>query len=48
VLFQLPPSLAFDPTIAEQFLALLRTLYKGEIVLEPRNKLGSIPRPKPF
>jgi uncharacterized protein YecE (DUF72 family) len=38
VLFQLPPSLAFDSTIVEQFLALLRTLYKGEVVLEPRNK----------
>ena len=38
VLFQLPPSLIFDPAIAEEFLALLRTLYIGEVALEPRNK----------
>lgn len=38
VLFQLPPSLMFDSAIAEEFLALLRTLYKGEVALEPRNK----------
>jgi uncharacterized protein YecE (DUF72 family) len=38
ILFQLPPSLVFDPAIVEQFAALLRTLYKGKIAFEPRNK----------
>ena len=37
LLFQLPPSLAFDPPLAEDFLALLRTLYRDEAVLEPRH-----------
>jgi uncharacterized protein YecE (DUF72 family) len=37
ILFQLPPSLAFDPVLAKDFLATLRTLYRGEAVLEPRH-----------
>jgi uncharacterized protein YecE (DUF72 family) len=37
ILFQLPPSLAFDTRLAEDFLAMLRTLYRGETVLEPRH-----------
>jgi len=37
ILFQLPPSLSFDLTIAEAFFYLLRKLYKGEVVLEPRH-----------
>jgi uncharacterized protein YecE (DUF72 family) len=36
VLFQLPPSLEFEPASAAEFLALLRTLYKGDAALEPR------------
>jgi uncharacterized protein YecE (DUF72 family) len=37
ILFQLPPSLAFDPVLAKDFLAMMRTLYRGEAVLEPRH-----------
>jgi uncharacterized protein YecE (DUF72 family) len=37
VLFQLPPSLGFDPVLAEEFLAMLRDLYQGEAALEPRH-----------
>lgn len=37
VLFQLPPSLAFDAGIAQGFLASLRGVYGGDAVLEPRH-----------
>lgn len=37
ILFQLPPSLAFESSIANDFLAELRRLYDGEAVLEPRH-----------
>ena len=37
VLFQLPPSLAFDPAVAEPFFALLRARYQGDVALEPRH-----------
>ena len=37
VLIQLPPSLGFDPAVAESFLAALRARYDGEAVLEPRH-----------
>jgi uncharacterized protein YecE (DUF72 family) len=37
LLFQLPPSLSFDLAVAKDFFSLLRTLYKGEAVLEPRH-----------
>jgi uncharacterized protein YecE (DUF72 family) len=37
LLFQLPPSLAFDRAVAEEFLGTLRALYQGEAVLEPRH-----------
>lgn len=37
ILFQLPPSLAFEASIANDFLAELRRLYDGEAVLEPRH-----------
>ena len=37
ILFQLPPSLGFDPALAEEFLAMLRSLYQGEAALEPRH-----------
>jgi uncharacterized protein YecE (DUF72 family) len=37
VLFQLPPSLAFDAAVAANFFELLRDLYSGGCVLEPRH-----------
>lgn len=37
ILFQLPPSLACDQALAEHFFDMLRTLYKREVVLEPRH-----------
>ncbi|WP_213807219.1 DUF72 domain-containing protein [Granulicella sp. dw_53] len=37
ILFQLPPSLSFDFALAEDFFSLVRELYQGEVVLEPRN-----------
>ena len=43
LLFQLPPSLVFDPLVAEEFLALLRTLYPGEAVREPRHSTWFAP-----
>lgn len=37
VLVQLPPSLAFEPQLAERFLAALRRLYPGPVAIEPRH-----------
>jgi uncharacterized protein YecE (DUF72 family) len=37
LLFQLPPSLAFDGAVAEEFLGALRGIYQGEAVMEPRH-----------
>jgi uncharacterized protein YecE (DUF72 family) len=37
VLFQLPPSLSFELAVADDFFSSLRTLYKGQVVLEPRH-----------
>jgi uncharacterized protein YecE (DUF72 family) len=37
VLWQLPPSLAFDPATAEKFLEMVRKNYSGDIVWEPRH-----------
>lgn len=37
ILFQLPPSLTFDNAPAEDLFVMLRTLYYGELVLEPRH-----------
>ena len=37
ILFQLPPKLAFDDELAESFFDLLRTLYDGSVVCEPRH-----------
>ena len=37
VLFQLPPSLAFDSGLVENFLISVRKLYQTEAVLEPRH-----------
>jgi uncharacterized protein YecE (DUF72 family) len=37
ILFQLPPKSAFAPVIAKAFLAMLRDLYQGPTVFEPRH-----------
>lgn len=37
LLVQLPPSLAFDPAVARDFLQLLRTRFSGALALEPRH-----------
>jgi uncharacterized protein YecE (DUF72 family) len=37
VLFQLPPSLSFEPAVGEDFFSSLRKLYRREIVFEPRH-----------
>ena len=34
---QLPPSLSFDPSVARAFLSLVRSLYDGFVVCEPRH-----------
>ena len=37
VLFQLPPKLAFDEAVAQEFFTTVRELYAGAVVLEPRH-----------
>jgi uncharacterized protein YecE (DUF72 family) len=37
LLVQLPPSLAYDASLAGAFLAVLRALHDGPVALEPRN-----------
>ncbi len=37
LLVQLPPSLAFDPSVAVPFFEQVRTLYHGPMVCEPRH-----------
>jgi uncharacterized protein YecE (DUF72 family) len=37
LLVQLPPSLAFDPAVADRFLAALRARHDGPVALEPRH-----------
>ena len=37
LLVQLPPSLAFDAPVAEEFFTVLRALHRGEIACEPRH-----------
>ena len=37
VLVQLPPSLAYDAQVAGDFLATMRALHRGPVVLEPRH-----------
>ncbi len=37
LLVQLPPSLRFDRAVAEDFFALLRARFDGEVVCEPRH-----------
>ncbi len=38
ILFQLPPKLNFDPSLARQFFAMLRGLHSGPVVCEPRHE----------
>ena len=38
LLFQLPPSLQFQKDAAKKFLSMLRDLYSGNIVWEPRHE----------
>jgi uncharacterized protein YecE (DUF72 family) len=37
LLVQLPPSLAFEPAVAERFFALVRATYAGRLACEPRH-----------
>ena len=37
ILVQLPPGLAFDWPIAQSFVSLLREMFEGEVVCEPRH-----------
>jgi uncharacterized protein YecE (DUF72 family) len=38
LLVQLPPSLEFEPRVANRFFALVRSLYEGPLVCEPRHQ----------
>ena len=38
LLIQLPPSLEFDGVVMERFFSLLRSLFDGEVVCEPRHR----------
>jgi uncharacterized protein YecE (DUF72 family) len=37
ILVQLPPSLSFDPSVVTRFLDVVRKVYKGTVVCEPRH-----------
>ena len=43
LLVQLPPSLAFDDSVASHFFAALRARYDGAVVLEPRHASWAAP-----
>lgn len=38
LLIQLPPSLSYEPKIADDFLAAIRARYSGYLVIEPRHE----------
>ncbi len=38
LLVQLPPSLALDPVVADEFFHMVRALHAGDVVCEPRHK----------
>jgi uncharacterized protein YecE (DUF72 family) len=44
ILVQLPPSLAFDASVVTPFLELVRNVYKGPVVCEPRHATWFSPR----
>ena len=41
LLVQIPPKLAFDEAVAEEFFGSLRELYRGPVALEPRHMTWS-------
>jgi uncharacterized protein YecE (DUF72 family) len=43
ILVQLPPSLAFDASVVTAFLDLVRSLYDGPVVCEPRHATWFLP-----
>ena len=43
LLVQLPPSLAFEPRVARAFFKLVRSLYGGALVCEPRHETWFTP-----
>lgn len=44
LIVQLPPSLAFEPRIAQAFFALMRDCHQGHVVCEPRHPSWFEPR----
>src|SRR5204863_176935 len=44
ILVQLPPSLSYDATVAASFLELIREVYDGLVVLEPRHSTWFTPQ----
>ncbi|EMI19056.1 protein containing DUF72 [Rhodopirellula maiorica SM1] len=46
VLFQLPPTLAFDQQVASRFFLEVRDTYHGPVVLEPRHPSWFTPTPE--
>ena len=44
VLVQLPPSLAFDATVVTPFLEVVKQLYQGAVVCEPRHETWFLPQ----
>jgi uncharacterized protein YecE (DUF72 family) len=38
ILVQLPPSLSFDAAVVSEFFTLVRTMYEGSVVCEPRHQ----------
>jgi uncharacterized protein YecE (DUF72 family) len=45
LLVQLPPSLEYDKEVVEGFFGLLRTMYEGTVVIEPRHRSWFTPEP---
>ncbi len=45
VLIQLPPSLEYEKDLVENFFGVLRTMYEGVVVIEPRHRTWFAPEP---
>jgi uncharacterized protein YecE (DUF72 family) len=45
ILVQLPPSFAFDATVVTRFLKLVRAVYQGPVVWEPRHAMPAAGAP---
>jgi uncharacterized protein YecE (DUF72 family) len=43
LLVQLPPSLSFDASVATRFLDVVRKVYRGPVVCEPRHPTWFVP-----